>query len=110
MSLPHGALPADLDASMVAKAQQLWTMLDDMAAHNPEASCAIALRGDHAAQGYKDFIDKQRREHDELQRKQRPPEPIFSLLTTEVMSSAPHTCVTCADRDGDGRVRACVWV
>ena len=56
---------------LLGQAQQLWSMLDDMAVHNPDA--------------YKAFIEKQRAEHQRMSEEARPPQPVFAAATTEVI-------------------------
>ena len=61
-------------------AQQLWSMLDEMAASNPAA--------------YKAFIEKQRQEHEALVKQNAPPTPVFAVATADV-------CRACMDQDRD---------
>jgi hypothetical protein len=60
------------EGDALAHAQQIWTMLDEMAATSPEKYAA--------------FIAQQRKEHDDLVRKSRPPQPKYAIATTDVSS------------------------
>jgi hypothetical protein len=55
---------------LFTNAQQIWAMLDEMAANNPEA--------------YQKFISKQKKEHDEATRLSQPPLPKFAVSTKDV--------------------------
>ena len=58
------------DSDLLVKAQQLWDMLDEMAATNPEA--------------YDKFISNQMKEKDKLLAEVAPPAPQYALLVNEV--------------------------
>jgi gas vesicle protein len=60
--------------ALFGSAQQIWTMLDEMASSSPEKYAA--------------FIAKQKKEHEELVRQNKPPTPKFAVSTKDV-------CVVC---------------
>ena len=56
--------------ALFGSAQQIWTMLDEMASSSPEKYAA--------------FIAKQKKEHEELVRQNKPPTPKFAVSTKDV--------------------------
>ena len=54
----------------MAKAKQVWEMLDEMAAKDPAK--------------YKKFIEQQKEEHEKMQKTHAPPKKVFGVKTREV--------------------------
>lgn len=64
--------------SLLNQAQNVWTMLDEMAENNPDK--------------YKEFIDKQMKEAKEYM---KPPEPDMCVQTTLLVTTFVFTFFTC---------------
>ena len=71
-SFATAAAALNIKGEDAVRAEQMWSMLDELAASDPAA--------------YKAFLDKQKREYEALQEQNKPPQPVFTVATHDVGS------------------------